>query len=191
MACEGGRRDRNRIRCSVRGLSGMSHFQRIARLLALLFGPAAVQRSGDRHVSRSGPLFRRGRPQHRARAAVASLATHLEHDGPRYVATWLDVHIELLDLDRAGSPRMNLPTELRVMDGGANFPCALLAFTATSAIGTVESGRERVCDVNYLRSADLRDSPNAPMVYDKRMLDDWSRALFGPRAVAAHASTQN
>jgi hypothetical protein len=115
------------------------------------------------------------------RDVAASLAEHLTDLGDRYLRPGDELRIRILDVDRAGSPRQNLPTEFREMRGDSDFPCIDLAFELASSGRSVASSGERVCDRNYLtlRRGDLRYSPNDPLVYEKIMLDDWFRARFG------------
>ena len=119
------------------------------------------------------------------RKVMQDLARFLEKLGGKYPAAGTDVKIEVLDLDRAGRPRMNLPTEVRVMTGKADAPCVDLRYTVESAGGAPRSDRERVCDLDYLfapaRGADEHD----PLVYEKRMLEDWFRRRFATPASSA------
>jgi hypothetical protein len=105
---------------------------------------------------------------------VRSLARQLEAVAQRELGPGADVRITLLDVDRAGTVRFNLPNMIRVMHGGADFPCIELEYALT-VNGHSASGRERVCDRNYLRRADFDWSPNDPLVYEKRMLTEWLR----------------
>jgi hypothetical protein len=114
-----------------------------------------------------------------AEDAAFALARQLELAGDRLVDPATDLHIRIVDLDRAGSPRMNFPSEIRVMTGTADFPCVELSYSWSRSGSRVVSGRERVCDVNYLRRAELHFSSTDPMVYEKRMLTEWLRARFG------------
>ena len=51
-----------------------------------------------------------------------SLARHLRTLGDRYLAPRDDLRITILNVDRAGTPRPNLPTGFRVMRGDSDFP---------------------------------------------------------------------
>ena len=42
--------------------------------------------------------------------------------------------------------------------------------------------RERVCDMDYLRRVTGRYSEHDPLVYEKRMLDEWFALRFGRTA---------
>lgn len=116
-----------------------------------------------------------------AEDVVSALARELETVGNRVVAPGTDLRIRILDIDRAGSPRLNLPNEIRVMNGRADFPCVELAYSLAAGDRTIRSARERVCDLNYLRRADLRYMSNDPLAYEKRMLSTWMRSRFGSR----------
>lgn len=93
------------------------------------------------------------------------------------VAPGADIRIEILDVDRAGRPRMNMPTEERVVTGKADPPCIELRYQA----GTSAARHERVCDTDFLRRLEPRYSEHDPLVYEKRMLDEWFRKRFGTR----------
>jgi hypothetical protein len=105
---------------------------------------------------------------------VVALARQVETVAQRELGPGADVRITLLDVDRAGTVRFNLPNMIRVMHGGADFPCIELEYALTVS-GHSATGRERVCDRNYLRRADFDWSPNDPLVYEKRMLTEWLR----------------
>jgi hypothetical protein len=106
------------------------------------------------------------------------LAGHLQKLGERYLPPGQDLKIEILDLDRAGRPAMNLPTEIRIMSGKADFPCIDLRYTLEVDGKAAQSNRERVCDNDYLRPLGTRSDEHDPLVYEKRMLDEWFRKRF-------------
>ena len=107
-----------------------------------------------------------------------ALAMHLEGLGSRLPAG-TDVAIEILDVDRAGRPRMNLPTGIRVMNGRADMPCIELGYTVSRQGQQEPARRERVCDPDYLDFAHPPSATGDPLVYEKRMLDDWFERRFG------------
>ena len=109
------------------------------------------------------------------------LARHLQGLGERYLPPGQDLKIEILDLDRAGRPRMNLPTEIRVVSGKGDMPCIDLRYTLGSPGQAVKSERERVCDPEFLRRLEPKYSEHDPLVYEKRMLEEWFRKRFGAR----------
>jgi hypothetical protein len=94
--------------------------------------------------------------------------THLEYLGERYTPG-KNVNIEVFDIDRAGRPRLR--HDIRVMTGRSDFPCIDLA----SALDGGTMKRERVCDMDYLRSLPPPYNAGEALVFEKRMLDDWYR----------------
>lgn len=106
------------------------------------------------------------------------LADYLKQLGQRYLPPGTDVHIDVLDLDRAGHTRMNLPTGIRIMSGRADPPCIEVRYTVALQGRTSEPRKEHVCDLNYLRSLGPGDNEMDPLVYEKRMLRDWFRERF-------------
>lgn len=112
---------------------------------------------------------------------MKALAAYMKQVGEQVVPAGTDVRIEVLDLDRAGHTRMNLPAEMRIMSGRADPPCMDVRYTVTTGGQTNEPRKERVCDVNYLRPLGPRESENDPLVYEKRMISEWLRQRFGGR----------
>jgi len=115
------------------------------------------------------------------RKVMQVLAGFLQKLGERDLPPGTDVRIEVLDLDRAGRPRMNLPTEIRVMNGKADMPCIDLKYTVESGGQVTKSTRERVCDPDYLRPLSFKANQNDPLGYEKRMLEEWFKARFVPK----------
>jgi hypothetical protein len=113
---------------------------------------------------------------------MLSLARHLERLGDRYLPAQSNLKIEVLDLDRAGRPRMNLPTEIRIVSGRGDMPCIDLNYTLDAGNKASPPRRERVCDPDYLRSLEPQYSEHDPLVYEKRMLEQWFRARFAGTA---------
>jgi hypothetical protein len=108
---------------------------------------------------------------------MQAIEAHLKRLG-RDLPPGTDVKIEIHDLDRAGRPRMNLPTEMRVMTGKADPPCVDLSYTVVANGAATPAKRERVCDTAFLRPLPPRASENDPLVYEKRMLEEWFKARF-------------
>ena len=106
------------------------------------------------------------------------LADRLKKLGEQ-IAPGADIRIEILDIDRAGRPRMNLPTEERIVTGKADPPCIELRYELAAPGIAQAVSRERVCDTDYLRRLEPRYSEHDPLVYEKRMLDEWFRKRFG------------
>jgi hypothetical protein len=119
------------------------------------------------------------------RKVMRELADFMKKLGDRYVPAGTNLAIEVLDLDRAGRPRMNLPTEIRVMTGKADPPCMDLKYTLEAQGSPPRSARERVCDLDYLFGAGRGADQNDPLVYEKHMLDNWFRERFATPASSA------
>src|SRR3984893_14976678 len=63
------------------------------------------------------------------RKVMLTLERHLKELGDRYLPPQSNLKIEVLDLDRAGRPRMNLPPEIRIVNGKVDMPCIELDYT--------------------------------------------------------------
>jgi len=112
------------------------------------------------------------------RKVMLALERHFKELGDRYLPAQSDLKIEVLDLDRAGRPYMNLPTEIRIITGKADMPCIELSYALETDHQLVQSGRERVCDPDYLRPLEPRYDEHDPLAYEKRMLEQWFRQRF-------------
>lgn len=109
---------------------------------------------------------------------MKELEQHLKTLGDRYLPANANLKIEVLDLDRAGRPRGNLPTDIRIMTGKGDIPCIDLRYTLELDGKDAQSKRERVCDNDYLRPLGGRFDEHDPVVYEKRMLDQWFQERF-------------
>jgi len=98
--------------------------------------------------------------------------------GDKYLPATSTLKIEVLDVDRAGRPHMNLPTEIRVMSGKADFPCIDLRYTLGMDGKSAEPKRERICDLDYLTPMGTRGDEHDPLVYEKRMIERWFQERF-------------
>jgi len=112
------------------------------------------------------------------RQIMLTLERHLKELGDRYLPPQSNLKIEVLDLDRAGRPRMNLPTEIRIVNGKVDMPCIDLNYTLEVDSKVAQPRRERVCDPDFLRTMDPKYSEHDPLVYEKRMLEQWFRQRF-------------
>jgi hypothetical protein len=116
---------------------------------------------------------------------MKALAEHLKGLGAKYLPPGTDVKIEVLDLDRAGRTRMNLPTEIRVMTGKADPPCIDLRYTVTRGKASEAPRKEHLCDTDYLRPLGVGYRENDPLVYEKRMLTEWFQQRFAAKDAPA------
>jgi hypothetical protein len=114
---------------------------------------------------------------------LKTLSGYLQHAGARHLAPGQTLHVTLVDVDMAGEPvpsRLRAGEDLRVARGGADWPSVTLRWRLSGADGrVVSSGEQVLSDMNYLRRVPTaRD--NDPLRYEKRLLDDWLKARFGP-----------
>jgi Protein of unknown function (DUF3016) len=115
------------------------------------------------------------------RNVMKDLEKTLKALGERNLPPGRNLRIEILDLDRAGRPRGNLPTEIRIMNGKGDMPCIDLRYTLESDGKAQPPVRERVCDPDYLRPLEFRYDEHDPLAYEKRMLDEWFQRRFVKR----------
>lgn len=112
------------------------------------------------------------------RKIMLILERFLKELGDRYLPAQTNLKIEVLDLDRAGRPRMNLPTEIRVINGKTDMPCIELNYTLEADNEVLPARHERVCDPDFLRRVAPPYSEHDPLVYEKRMLEQWFQERF-------------
>jgi len=109
---------------------------------------------------------------------VDEIKRHLELLGERYLLPSQNLKIEIVDIDLAGRLRFSARRgeEIRVLDGGADWPSMKLRYTLESDGKVIDSGEETVSDMSYL----LKPAPSGSgaLYYEKRMLDDWFRQRF-------------
>src|ERR1700681_655661 len=99
------------------------------------------------------------------RKVMLTLERYLKELGDRNLPPEANLKIEVLDLDRAGRPRMNLPTEIRVVNGKGDMPCIDLRYTLESG-DVARSAREKVCDPDFLRPLEAKYDEHDPLVYE-------------------------
>jgi hypothetical protein len=116
------------------------------------------------------------------RQVMLTLERHFKALGDRYLPPDESLKIEVLDLDRAGRPYMNLPSEIRIITGKADPPCIELRYTLEIDHKAQPSQHERVCDLDYLRQLEPQYDEHDPLVYEKRMLEYWFRQRFAKAA---------
>lgn len=100
--------------------------------------------------------------------------------GQRWLPAGQSLDIDVLDVDLAGRIKPNVGRtgqELRVLEGGADWPRIELRYTLRTGTQVLASGRETVSDMHYLDSgARLPDS--GPLAHERRMLEAWFRGRF-------------
>jgi hypothetical protein len=109
------------------------------------------------------------------RQIMKVLSDRMKATGDKILPPGTSLKIEVLDLDRAGRPRGNLPTDIRIVRGKGDMPCIDLRYSLDGAAPV----RERVCDPDFLRPLGFSYDEHDPVVYEKRMLDTWFEKRFG------------
>lgn len=93
-----------------------------------------------------------------------------------------ELKVEVLDLDMAGNIRPGLwgIRDLRVLEGGADWPHMKLRYTISQDGKVVKSGEETVHSMDYLARMN-RYSTGDTLRYEKQMLDTWFKTLTAAR----------
>ena len=113
---------------------------------------------------------------------IKDIERHLQRLAQRYLPPDQALKIEVLDIDLAGRmrPLRHSIPEVRVLDGGADWPAIKLRYGLQAGTRVLKSGEETVSDMNYLQWA-ARSSPQT-LHYEKRMLETWFRDRFAADA---------
>ena len=90
--------------------------------------------------------------------------------------------VDVLDLDMAGRrwPGFVGGRELRVLEGGADWPHIKFRYTISQDGKVVQSGQETVQNMDYLWRLN-RYSTGDSLRYEKQMLDTWFKTLIAAR----------
>ena len=92
-----------------------------------------------------------------------------------------DLKVDVTDIDLAGHSWPFWGTrELRVLDGGADWPHMKLHYTLSQDGTVIKSGDELVQNMAYLTGLN-RYSTGDSLRYEKQMLDSWYRAQIAGR----------
>lgn len=113
-------------------------------------------------------------------------------DFTRYFATFdkklpagQQLKIEVLDIDLAGRlwPRRSGGDDIRIMNGGADWPHMKLRYTLEANGAVLRSGESDLSNMMYQQRA-TRLSDSDPMRYEKQMIDDWFEKTITPKVAA-------
>jgi hypothetical protein len=107
----------------------------------------------------------------------ATLSSHLQALGKRWLAPGAKLRVEVTEIDLAGRIPAGRPDAPRVLTGGADWPRITLNYELTSADGKVERGDASVSDMNYMNHIP-KNSAAEMLAHEKRMLDEWFRQRF-------------
>jgi len=93
-----------------------------------------------------------------------------------------NLKIEVLDIDLAGRlwPRRNGGEDIRVLNGGADWPRMHLRYTLEQDGKVLRSGDEQLSNMNYMQGIS-RYSDTDTLRYEKQMLDDWFNKAIVPK----------
>jgi hypothetical protein len=95
-----------------------------------------------------------------------------------------NLKVEILDIDLAGRlwPRRT-GDDIRVMNGGADWPHIHLRYTLEQAGQVLRSGDEHISNMMYQQRIN-RYSDGDPLRYEKQMLDEWFDKTIVPKVAA-------
>lgn len=95
-----------------------------------------------------------------------------------------ELRVEVLDLDLAGETWPGRwASDLRIMNGRADWPKLDMRFTVTQGGQVVSSGEASLSDMSYLHRHNRYYSGDA-LRYEKQMLDDWFKKRLAESVVA-------
>ena len=110
---------------------------------------------------------------------LQALAAYLQSLGRQVLPADQTLKVEVVELDLAGFTRPTHRGDLRIVRGGADWPSITLRYTLQRDGPVLRQGEETVSDMNYTRR--IHDPfSDQPLGAEKRMLNEWFRARFGP-----------
>ncbi len=121
--------------------------------------------------------------RHDASDNLRVLAAHIASAAGRHLGEGQTLSVEVLDVDLAGElrPSRVWSQDVRVLQGGADWPRITLRTTLEAAGRASRSGEHTLRDLAYLqRPAGVR--AGGALVHEKRMLDEWFQAHLAPRS---------
>ena len=92
--------------------------------------------------------------------------------------------IEVLDIDLAGRlyPR-HMGDDIRIMNGGADWPRLQLRYTLSQDGQVLRSGEDQLSNMNYQMTLS-RHNDSEPLRYEKQMIDDWFKKAIAPKVAS-------
>lgn len=156
--------------------------RQLALAAALVFAAGAAS-AGPATVTFANPDDFADMPREASKReqVLAELSEHFSALAARLPAGQ-ELKVEVLDLDLAGRswPGMWGGRDLRVLEGGADWPHMKLRYTITQDGTVVKSGEESVQNMDYLWRLN-RYSSGDSLRYEKQMLDTWFKTLTAAR----------
>jgi hypothetical protein len=114
---------------------------------------------------------------------MRTLAAHLQRLAAKLPADQV-LHVEVLDVDRAGSWRQTPRGRIRVMTNRADPPKFHLRYTLESRGQVIRSGDERLTDLDYTNHV-FTGRTSTPLYFEKRLLSEWFDRTFGAQLQAS------
>jgi hypothetical protein len=111
---------------------------------------------------------------------LASLAAHLRALAQR-LPDGQQLRVQVLDVDLAGERAFRPGTDVRVLRGGADVPRLHLKWTLEQGGAVIQSGEDRLRDLDYLAGGPARAAGDGDLPYEKRLLTRWFEARFAGR----------
>lgn len=110
--------------------------------------------------------------------ALKQLTRHFEKLG-RSLPAGQNLKIDVTDVDLAGreDPRLRNGNDIRILDGGVDWPRISLHYVLEQDGKVLRSGDARLSDMSYLNRLN-RYSSSEPLRYEKQMMDDWFDKTF-------------
>ncbi|MEJ7805551.1 MAG: DUF3016 domain-containing protein [Telluria sp.] len=161
----------------------MNTLTRSCALAALLLLAASAAGAGQATVRFANPEQFTDMPRE-AFDRERVLADLSEHFGALAAKLPAGQHmtVDVLDLDMAGRswPALVAGRELRVLEGGADWPHIKFRYTISQDGKVLRSGQETVQNMDYLSRLN-RYSTGDALRYEKQMLDTWFKTLIAAR----------
>ncbi|NRR32623.1 DUF3016 domain-containing protein [Oxalobacteraceae bacterium] len=112
------------------------------------------------------------------------LAAHFEQLGKRLPAGQ-SLKLAVLDVDLAGrmKPVRRATEDIRVLNGGADWPRMVLRYSLEQDGKVLRSGEAKLANMNYQMGIN-RYGDSEPLRYEKQMIDEWFGKEFAAPKVA-------
>ena len=114
---------------------------------------------------------------------LKQLTKHFEVLAERYLADGQRLKVEVLDVDMAGEirPSIRVGHDVRIVKGEADWPIIKMRYALEAPGQAARGGESTLADMGYARrTRQMRE--DEPLHYERRMLDEWFAAQFGPAA---------
>ncbi|MEG1327848.1 MAG: DUF3016 domain-containing protein [Janthinobacterium sp.] len=113
---------------------------------------------------------------------LKELTAHFDKLG-RALPAGQTLKIEVSDIDLAGreQPRMHGMNDLRILNGGVDWPHMRLHYALEQDGKVISSGDAALSDMSYMNRIN-RYASNEKLRYEKLMIDDWFAQTFGVQA---------